>query len=116
LGSSICIARVVCWASAVLSLARVEDASRFGSVTVGTLVLAGTGGTFTVGPLSATTLTTQSGAYGLSLTGGGTVTDAVTFANTGALSISNNVVFSGSQVAVRRADPVGRRPALAGPR
>jgi filamentous hemagglutinin family protein len=71
----------------------------FGSITVGTLVLAGTGGTFTVGPLSATTLTTQSGAYGLSLTGGGTVTNAVTFANTGALSIGGNVVFSGGMTA-----------------
>ena len=68
------------------------------NIGVGTLDLSGaTGGTITVtGNLTATGLNTAGAAYNVALNGGGTITNAVSFLNTGSLSVgASGFAFTG---------------------
>ena len=71
-----------------------------GSKTFGAVQFNKAGGSVTVnGPLNAVTLASLVGAYDVSLNNSGTITNAVTFSNTGVLAIGLGFTFTGGVIA-----------------
>jgi filamentous hemagglutinin family protein len=75
-----------------------------GAVSAGTVTLTNTTGNITFnGALTATTLNTGAQGYNVALNAGGTITNAVTFSNTGAVTLGNgagdNLAFTGGVTA-----------------
>jgi filamentous hemagglutinin family protein len=83
-----------------LTIANATGASFAGTVSIGTVALTGGTGTLSFGAsLSATALTTAAQAYHVALANGSSVTNAVTFANTGGQTFNGTVTFVGGVTA-----------------
>jgi filamentous hemagglutinin family protein len=79
-----------------LTIANSHGTTFSGAVNLGTgtATLTNTTGTIAFGGLTAATLTTANQAYGLTLNGNGTITNATAFLNTGTLNLGNGGTFA----------------------